>query len=110
MATFFLLLELMMYIFIVYLFLQKKELSIIYLPVLFFIDTVIATHAVTAFVYYGAITFLIFNLIGKNMTFLRNNIFSFILLIYFLILLSKSRDIDAIRQDIFNVSWLFLLI
>lgn len=110
METFFLLLELIMYCMIVYLFLQKKELSIIYLPVLFFIDTVIATHVFTAFIYYGAITFLIFNLIGKNLTFFKNNIFSFFLVIYFLILLSKSRDIDAIRQSIFNVSWLFLLI
>jgi O-antigen ligase len=110
MATFFLLLELSMYILIVYLFLQKKELSIIYLPVLFFIDTVIATHVITAFVYYGAITFLLFNLIGKNLTFLKRNVFSLFLFVYFLILLSKSRNIDAIRQDVFNVSWLFLLI
>jgi O-antigen ligase len=110
MNTFFLFLELMLYAFSVYLFLVKKELGILYLPVLFFIDTVIATHVFTAFIYYAIVTVLIFNLIFKNPAFLKNNIFSLYLIVYFLILLSKSTNLDLIRQDVFNVMWLFMLI
>jgi hypothetical protein len=108
MNTFFLLLEVFLYAFAIYLFLKKKELGIVYLPVLFFIDTVITTHLISTFVYYGIISVLILQFIKKNVTFFKNNIFAFFLLVYFLILMTKSENLEVIRQDLFNVMWFFI--
>ncbi|SHF39294.1 O-antigen ligase family protein [Flavisolibacter ginsengisoli] len=110
MNTFFLLLEVFLYAFAIYIFVIKKELGIVYLPVLFFIDTVITTHIISTFVYYGIISILILQFIRKNIDFFKNNMFAFYLLVYFFILMTKSENLQMIRQDLFNVMWLFITI
>jgi len=89
--------------------LRKNERGIFYLPVLFFVDKIIDTPN-PAVLYYGLVTLLIIICIAKNGFFFRNNIWSMILIVYFLILLNKSSDLVLIRPYVFSVTWLFLLI
>lgn len=88
---------------------KKGELSIFYLPVLFFVDKIIGVHN-PAYLYYGIICLIILLLIKKNGFFFRNNIWALFLIIYFLILLTKSSDLELIRPYVFAVTWLFLMI
>lgn len=88
---------------------KKGELSIFYLPVLFFVDKIIGVHN-PAYLYYGVICLIILLLIKKNGSFFRNNIWALFLIIYFLILLTKSSDLELIRPYVFAVTWLFLMI
>ncbi|THU39362.1 hypothetical protein FAM09_12690 [Niastella caeni] len=110
MTTFLLIIE---YIFFfglaIYCILKKNELSIFYLPVLFFVDKIVSVHH-PAFLYYGLVCLLILMLMKKNGFFFRNNIWALFLIIYFLILLTKSSDLGLIRPYVFSVTWLFLLI
>src|SRR5688572_30212982 len=105
MTTFLLIVE---YIFFfglsVYCILKKGELSIFYLPVLFFVDKIIDSPS-PAFLYYGLVCLLIVLCAIKNGNFFRNNTWSFILIVYFLILLTKSSDLELIRPYVFSVSW-----
>lgn len=110
MNIFFIILEFFMYGFSVYLVLKKRELAILYMPVLFFINTVIGEHVVSAFVYYGIITFLIIYVIKDNSHFLKANVFAIMLIVYFAVLMGKSNNLIKVRQEVFNVMWLFFLI
>ena len=105
----FLLIEVASYLFAVYLFVNKKELSIIYLPLLIFSYSVIVP-TFSASIYYGLISLLLISCINNNTSFFKNNIFACFIFIYFLILLPKSEDIQAIRPYVFSVLWLFLSI
>lgn len=109
MNIYFLLLELFIYIFVVYLFLKKKELSILYLPVLFFADTVITNPLVPAVIFYAVISLLLFRIIKENTSFLNNNIFSGLIILYFLILITRSKNLSVIKGELlFNVMFLFM--
>jgi len=110
MNIFFIILELFMYGFAVFLTLRKRELAILYLPVLFFINTVIGEHVVSAFVYYGIITFLLIYIIKDNTHFIKANVFAIMLIIYFAVLMGKSSNLIKVRQEVFNVMWMFFLI
>jgi hypothetical protein len=105
MDKFFLAIEVLSYLFALYLFFNKKELAIIYIPVLVFINNFIEP-SLSAFIYYGTISFLMLNSIVKNGSFYKNNIFAVILFFYFLILLTRSSDLVAIRSTAFPVFWL----
>jgi hypothetical protein len=92
----------------VYCILRKKECSLFYLPVLFFVDKIIGTPN-PAFLFYGLLTVIVFLLLLKGGLFFRNNIWAIMLAIYFLILLNKSSDLVLIRPYAFSVTWLFIL-
>jgi hypothetical protein len=105
MDKFFLIVEVLGYLFALYLFFKKKELAIIYIPVLVFINNFIEP-AFSAFIYYSTISFLILNSIAKNQSFYKKNIFAVLLFLYFLVLLTRSTDLVAIRSNAFAVFWL----
>jgi O-Antigen ligase len=107
MSLFFLFLEAFIYGFALYLLVVKKDLAIIYLPVIFFTQTVI-TPAAPAVVYYATVTFLLATLLYRNSFFFLNNIYALLIAIYFLLLVPKSSDLELIRPFVFGVIWLFL--
>jgi hypothetical protein len=107
MTLFFLFLEAFLYGFAIYLLVVKKELAIIYLPVLLFTHTIIIAKT-PAMLYYGTISALLTMLLYKNSFFFRHNVFALLIAIYFLLLVPKSRDLEMIRPFIFGVMWLFL--
>ena len=110
MNTFIIALELILYAFAVYVLLKKEEMGIVYLPVLFFINTVTDNHYITAFAYYAIISIIILQLIKNNLGFFKNNIFSVFIIGYFLILMTKATNLGPMREDVFNVMWLFILL
>ncbi|MET0636785.1 MAG: hypothetical protein ABWZ25_12215 [Chitinophagaceae bacterium] len=110
MNYFLLSLELFMYVFAVYIAFRKKELAIIYLPVIFFANTVIGEHFASAFIYYGIITMVLLYILRQNESFVKSNVFSILLIIYFAVLMGRSANLVNIRQDLFNVMWLFFCI
>jgi hypothetical protein len=109
MSFFFLLVEAFIYGFALYLLLVKKELALIYLPVLFFAEILIIPVA-PAMGFYGTISLLLGIILYRNSFFFRNNVFAILLSIYFLLLLPQSSDVVLIRPYIFGVIWLFLAI
>lgn len=93
----------------VYLFLYKKELAIIYIPTLLFAQTVI-TPVLPAMTYYIIFSLFILYFIYYNISFLRENVLSLLLLLYHAILLTQAPEIESIRSTLFSVVWLFLAI
>jgi hypothetical protein len=107
MERFFLMIEVLSYIFAGYLFIRKGDLAIIYLPVLIFSNNLIEP-VFSASIYYATITLLIVYAIARNGTFYKNNIYAIILFCYFILLLTRSTDLVAIRPHAFSVFWLFI--
>jgi hypothetical protein len=93
----------------VYVILKKNELSIFYLPVLFFVEKIVGELS-PAFLYYGLICTIILLLIIRNGSFFRNNAYAFLLIGYFLVLLTQAENLVLIRPYVFSVMWLFVLI
>jgi hypothetical protein len=93
----------------IYCILKKNERGIFYLPVLFFVEKIIDTPR-PAFLYYVVISVIIILLAIRNGLVFRNNIWALILIVYFLILLNNSSDLELIRPYVFSVIWLFILI
>lgn len=108
MNLFFSILELLMYGFALYLFFKKKELCILYLPVLFFADTIITTHTIPSIIFYAVVFTLILRSINENIFFYRFNVFSIILIAYFLILSTRSGDLGVMKENLFNVIFFFI--
>jgi hypothetical protein len=106
MSTFFLIVEIFSYVFALFLFIKKKELAIIYIPVLIFANNIIVP-VFSAFIYYATISVLIISVSIKNGSFFRNNIYALLLCVYFIILLPRSSDLVLIRPNLFSVFWLF---
>ncbi|MHA4843649.1 hypothetical protein ACX0G7_05780 [Flavitalea antarctica] len=109
MDRFFLIIEVLSYLFAGYLLSKKKDLGIVYLPVLVFSNNVIEP-VFSASIYYGTVSFLILYAIFRNGTFYKNNIFALVLFCYFLLLLTRVSDLVAIRPHVFSVFWLFISI
>lgn len=110
MNAFFLFTELVfIYGFAIYLVFAKKELSIIYLPVIFFAAGV-TDSSISAAAYYSTITLIILLQIFKNPYFYRNNLSSIFLVVYFIFLLPQSSNLELIRPYIFSVLWFFTLV
>ena len=110
MNPFFLFTEIVfIYGFAIYLVFAKKELAIVYLPVIFFAAEVIES-SISAAAYYFTITFIILLQIFKNPYFYRNNLSSIFLITYFIILLPQSSNLELIRPYIFSVLWFFTLV
>jgi hypothetical protein len=93
----------------IYLILKKNELAIFYLPVLFFVEKIIEAPS-PAWLYYGLMSLVVIVTTFRNGLFFRNNIFAFLLIVYFLFLLNKSDDLAQIRPFVFSVICLFILI
>lgn len=109
MSTFFLVIELFSYAFAVFLFLKKRELAVVYLPVLIFANNLIEP-VVPASVYYLTVSGLVFSLIFKNPSYYKNNIPAFLLFLYTIILLPRSSDLVLIRPYVFAILWLLTVI
>ena len=108
MERFFLIIEVLSYLFAAFLFFKKKELAIIYLPVLIFVNNIIVP-VFSASIYYGTISSIILYAISRNSNFLKNNIFALLLFSYFfLLLLTGSGDLIAIRSNAFSAFWFFI--
>ncbi len=82
---------------------------IIYIPVILFSYSLI-NPSFSAFIYYGTLSFLVLYCIACNSSFYRNNIYAVILVIYLLLLLYKSSDLESVRSAIYPVSWVFISI
>lgn len=109
MASFFLIVEILSYIFLIYVIFAKKELAIVYLPAFMFARG-FAETVLSASVYYGVVSFLLISCIIRNTSFFRNNIFALLIIVYFAFLIPKSSDLEAIRPYLFSVFWLFISI
>lgn len=109
MNLFFLAIELFTIGFAIYVLLYKKELAIVYIPVIIF-SRIVATPITPASFYYGLVSFFIIFFIYKNPSFFKENIFSLLLFILYSILLTQSTDLETIRPAFFSVIWLFLCI
>jgi len=92
----------------IYCFAIKNELSIFYVPVLLFVDKIIGTPN-PAFVFYGLLSLMVIMLVLKSGLFIKNNIWAILLSIYFLILLTKSHNLELIRPYAFSVTWFFIM-
>ncbi|WP_276499733.1 hypothetical protein [Pontibacter litorisediminis] len=109
MSAFFLVVELLSYVFAIYIFLKKKELAVMYLPVLFFANSMV-NPVLPASVFYLTVSFIIFAFIFWNPSYYKQNLPALLLSLYFLVLLPQSSDIVYIRPYLFAVFWLFTLI
>lgn len=91
MKIFLLLVEMFLYGFSFYLIRRKGELGIIYIPVLFFAFTLI-DPVLPLPVFYGTVGLVFFLVFRKNYTLLQQNVFSVLLFLYFVILLTRASD------------------
>src|SRR4051812_6306821 len=90
-----------------YLLFKKSEFCVMYLPVLFFTEKIVSELS-PAFLYYGIVTLFIVVQIIRNPSFIRQNIWAVLLIIYFLLLLNRSNDLVLIRPYVFSVLWFFI--
>lgn len=110
MNTFLLLIEIIFFHgMALYCIVKKNERGIFYLPVLFFVDRIIDSPN-PAFLYYTFMSLAVIVCAYRSGFFFRKNIWSLLLIVYFLILLNKSDDLTLIRPYVFSVIWLFILI
>ena len=107
MGLFFLCLELFLYGFAIYAFANKKDLALIYLPVLLFTHIII-NAVVPASVFYATITLIILRVLVRHGHFYRYNIFAVLIAFYYLFLIPGSSDLELIRPFVFSVFWFFL--
>ena len=107
MGLFFLCLEIFLYGFAIYAFANKKDLALIYLPVLLFTHIII-NAVVPASVFYATITLIILRVLVRHGHFYRYNIFAVLIAFYYLFLIPGSSDLELIRPFVFAVFWFFL--
>jgi hypothetical protein len=89
-----------------YVFFKKNEFCVLYLPVLLFVEKIVGDLS-PAFLYYGIITLFIIVQIINNPSFIRQNVWAVLLMLYFLLLLNRSSDLVVIRPFVFSVCWFF---
>jgi O-antigen ligase len=109
MKIFFILIEIAMPLLALWVIWKKKELAIVYLPFLFFLNDMIA-RSLPAMVNYFTVSMMVGYFLFHNLTFIKRNIFSLLLVIHFFVLLPNSKDVVRIRPDFFASIVLFLLI
>jgi O-antigen ligase len=108
MKGFFLLLEISLPLLAIYWVVRKQALAIVYVPVIMFSHHIIETK-LPGFFYYFYLTLLLIYLVVFNLPFIKKNIFSIIIFIYFLILLKDYPfEFNRIRPYMVNISWVFL--
>lgn len=109
MKFFFILIELFIPIFAGYVLWKKKDLAIVYFPLLFFCDGLVEKSlpaTINYLVFLGMLGYLVF----FNLKYLKSNIFSFLLVLYFTMLLPYSKDLTRIRPDFIAAIMVFTLI
>lgn len=109
MKIFFLLIELLVPIFAVFMIWKKGQLSIVYLPFIFFCNDLVEKSLPASITYFLHIAIVGYYAV-HNFGFAKRNIFSVLLIVYFLLLLPYSADIEAIRSHFVAALLLFLLI
>jgi len=109
MSMFFLAVEAFMYLFAGYLFLYKRELSIIYIPVLLFIRSFI-DPVMPASLYVSIVSMFFMVFFYKNPYFFYKNIWSFLLFFWYIFLLHKAVDLELIRTVFIAMLWLIVSI
>jgi hypothetical protein len=109
MKLYFLIVEVFSFLLMLYVVLNKRQLSVVYLPVFYFSMEII-DPILPALISYFFIAFLIFYFFIFNLPFMTKNFFSVIILGYFSVLLINVTDINMIRPFFFGVLVLFLLI
>lgn len=109
MNLFFFTLELFTVGFAIYVLIYKKELALLYIPVIIF-SRIVITPLIPASIYYSIVSFIIIYSIYKNTNFFRENFFSLLLIILYTFLLTQSSDLEIVRPSFFSVIWLFLSI
>ncbi len=108
MNIFFLTLELFLYGFAIYLQIYKKELGFVYLPALFFIFTII-TPVLPIGVFYALTGLQVLSVFNKRSDLLSQNVWSVLLIFYFLILLTAAAA-GIKYSHVFSVLLLFISI
>ncbi|MCH6201732.1 O-antigen ligase family protein [Aquiflexum sp. LQ15W] len=109
MKVFFILTELFILIFAGYVLWKKKELVIVYLPLLLFCDGMIEKSlpaTISYLIQVGMLGYLVF----YNLKYLKSNIFSILIVLYFIMLLPYSKDLNRIRPDFVAAIMVFTLI
>jgi len=109
MNLFFLMLEPLIYIGGGLLLYYKRDLSILYLPALFFASTAIVPTLPAIVEYFFFSSFIGF-LIYKNPFFFSKNIFASLLFLLHILLIPGSSDLVLIRPSLFSVMWMLLLV
>jgi O-antigen ligase len=108
MALFFLLVEIFIPVFAVYLIIKKQSLAIVYIPFFMFSYSMIE-NKLPGFIQYFLLVGLLGYFVFFNLPFFKQNIFSVLLFLYFLFLLKNIIvDFKVIRPYFINVSWVFL--
>lgn len=108
MKGFFLLLEISLPLLAIYWVVRKQALAIVYVPVIMFSHHIIETK-LPGFFYYFYLTLLLIYLVVFNLPFIKKNIFSIFIFVYFLILLKDYPfEFNRIRPYMVNISWVFL--
>lgn len=92
-----------------YLVFYKKDLSIIYLPALFFASTII-NSALPAIVHYAFYSGFILYLIYLHPDFYKKNIYAVLLIVLYFLLIPTSSDLVFIRPTLFSVMWMLFLV
>jgi hypothetical protein len=106
---YFLIIEILLPFFGLYLVIKKKDLLVVFLPFLFFAsETILRTFPYTIYYVYSLL-FLLY-LVFFNLPFLKRNIFSSVLVVYYFILLRYSRDFWEIKTGFFNAVSYFVLV
>jgi len=107
MTAYFLLIELLFFIFTGYILFRKKELAVIYLPVLIFSRNIFIPST-RALIWYLILAVIMGYVIYKNKGFSRHNPYAILLVLYFTILLFLSTDPGGVRAHYIH-SVVFLL-
>lgn len=108
MKGFFFLIEILIPIVAVFLVFQKKSLAIVYVPLFMFSYHIIETRFpgfFQQFIIVGLLAYFVF----YNLPFVKENVFSVLIFLYFLFLLKNVEvEFKVIRPYLVNVSWVFL--
>lgn len=109
MKPFFIFLELMIPIAAALLVLRKGSLAIVYIPFLFFANTLFEDpeYIPTNLYFYMNVALLLY-FIFFNLPFVKRNVFSLLLVFYFFVLLVGVVDLYKIRRTFLGVMWLFV--
>lgn len=109
MEPFFLFLELMIPIAAGILLLKKGSLAIVYMPLLFFARTLFdETKYIPGPFYHYFFYLLLFYFMFYNLPFFRRNLFSNLLVFYFLVLAMDVEEFKSIRTYYLHSIWLFI--
>jgi hypothetical protein len=109
MQLFFKLLDYLLPLIAIYLVLRKGTLSVVYIPFLYFAMKAMEKSnfiPIYNIIFVGSLLFYVF----FHLPFLRRNIFSILLVIYYFILLVDTPDFKEIKGEMINTAWIFLCI